>query len=303
MKDYGGHDQIALSDLIKVLFSYKIIIFCCVVVSALASILLAMHLPNKYVSEVSLVIADDNNDTFGSVTSQIGGLAGLAGINLSAGQGAKNALIAKELLQSKKFITDFVERYDLTLPVVAATEWDKQQNKLLFDEELYNVEKSEWVIGDENRQPLSIEIYKSFLDFLTVSEDSKSGIIRIEIEFYQPDMAKSWLVKLMSDVNSYIQRKDIEQTQKSINYLTNLADQTNNASLKQTFYNLIEEQTKKLMLAELRDEYVFQTIDPPNLPEKKSGPRRALIVVAGTFFGTLLAMLSVLFFAFIKVKR
>jgi len=46
------------------------------------------------------------------------------------------------------------------------------------------------------------------------------------------------------------------------------------------------------MFANVRDEYVFKTIDPALVPEEKSGPKRALICVLGVLFG---AMLSTLF--------
>ena len=60
------------------------------------------------------------------------------------------------------------------------------------------------------------------------------------------------------------------------------------------FYQLIEEQTKTMMLTEVTEEYVLKTIDPPNVPDEKDGPKRALICVLGTMFGGVLSVLIVL---------
>ena len=49
-----------------------------------------------------------------------------------------------------------------------------------------------------------------------------------------------------------------------------------------------------MMLANVRDEYVFKTIDPAIVPENKSEPKRALICVLGTLLGGLLALIYVL---------
>ena len=49
------------------------------------------------------------------------------------------------------------------------------------------------------------------------------------------------------------------------------------------------------MLAEVRQEYVFKTIDPALAPEEKSKPNRALICVlgllAGGLFGVFLTLI------------
>ena len=48
------------------------------------------------------------------------------------------------------------------------------------------------------------------------------------------------------------------------------------------------------MLAEVRPEYVFKTIDPAVAPEVKSKPNRALICVLGVLLGGMLGVVIVL---------
>lgn len=70
--------------------------------------------------------------------------------------------------------------------------------------------------------------------------------------------------------------------------------------MQTVFYQLIEEQTKTIMLAEVSKEYVLKTIDPANAPEEKAKPKRALIVVLGTMLGGILSVLIVLIRYFTK---
>jgi LPS O-antigen subunit length determinant protein (WzzB/FepE family) len=88
--------------------------------------------------------------------------------------------------------------------------------------------------------------------------------------------------------------QDQEEAQNSINYLTQQLEEIQVASMETVFYQLIEEQTKNMMLTKVKEEYVLKTIDPAQVPEEKSGPKRALIVVLGIMLGGMLSVLIVL---------
>jgi LPS O-antigen subunit length determinant protein (WzzB/FepE family) len=60
------------------------------------------------------------------------------------------------------------------------------------------------------------------------------------------------------------------------------------------FYQLIEEQTKTLMLAEVKEEFAFKTIDPAVVPEEKAGPKRALQCILAALLGVMLGVAMVL---------
>jgi LPS O-antigen subunit length determinant protein (WzzB/FepE family) len=72
--------------------------------------------------------------------------------------------------------------------------------------------------------------------------------------------------------------------------------------METVFYQLIEEQTKNMMLTQVKAEYVLKTIDPAQVPEEKAGPKRALIVVLGTMVGGMLSVLMVLIRYFTRNK-
>jgi len=61
--------------------------------------------------------------------------------------------------------------------------------------------------------------------------------------------------------------------------------------MQTVFSQLIEEQTKTMMLAEVRSEYVFTTLDPAVIPEDKSSPKRGAIVFVGLFVGLLVGVI------------
>jgi LPS O-antigen subunit length determinant protein (WzzB/FepE family) len=101
----------------------------------------------------------------------------------------------------------------------------------------------------------------------------------------------NWLVE---DVNAAVKAQDVAEAEKSIEYLREQVTNTSLADLQAVFFDLIQSQTETVMLAEVRQEYVFKTIDPAVAPEEKSKPSRALICVLGTLLGGMFGVVIVL---------
>ena len=87
---------------------------------------------------------------------------------------------------------------------------------------------------------------------------------------------------------------DIQEAERSIAFLNMQREKTNLVALDEVFAQLIEEQTKTIMLANSRPEYLFEIIDPAIAPEMRFSPNRALFCVIGTLIGGILSILLVL---------
>ena len=72
--------------------------------------------------------------------------------------------------------------------------------------------------------------------------------------------------------------------------------------MQNIFYQLIEEQTKKSMLAKVRKDYILKTLDPAIAMEEQERPKRALIMTFFTIFGVFLGILYSLLRPSIKPK-
>jgi LPS O-antigen subunit length determinant protein (WzzB/FepE family) len=89
-------------------------------------------------------------------------------------------------------------------------------------------------------------------------------------------------------------KQDVREAEQAIRYLNEKIQQTSLAGLQSVFFNLIEQQTKVVMLASISPEYVFKILDPAVVPDRKAKPQRSIIAIAGTAFGGLFAMIFVL---------
>ena len=291
-------DEIDLRELFSVLWAGKILIVAITAVFALVSVGYALSLANQYKASAVVSPAQSGGSSLGAMAGQLGGLASLAGINIGSGE-SNETQEAMEIMQSWGFMEEFIQTHDLQVPIYAAIGWDKGSNSLKLNSDLYDATSERWLIEDnesgENRAPSSWELYQTFKSRVAVSQDKKSGLINISVEYYSPQIAKQWVDLFIITINDYMRARKLEQVNRNIEYLTAQIDKTAIADMREVFYQLVEEQTKSKMLAEASPEYAFVTVSRAMVPEEKSQPKRALVCILGTLLGGMLSVLWVLF--------
>jgi len=290
-------DEIDLRELFRVLWAGKWLIGGITFAAAMISVAVALMGPNIYRAE-ALLAPNDQQGTGGlsALAGQYGGLASLAGINVGSGS-ADNTALGLEILSSRKFVSEFIERHDILVPLMAAEDWDAESGELKINPRVYDLATDRW--GRDVRPPTKAtpslqEAHRVFMGILSVSQDQRSGFVSIAIEHISPTVAKQWVDWLVVDINSSIMQQDVAEAEQAIAYLNEQIGSTSLADLRNVFFSLIEEQTKTVMLAKVSPEYMLRTIDPAVVPELKYRPNRALTCVLGTLLGGMLSVLGVL---------
>jgi len=296
-------DEIDLRELFTVLWAGKIKIIAVTAMFAIASVIYALSVPNQYKATALLAPAQSSGGGLSGALGQLGGLASLAGVSIGGGESSE-AQIAQEIMKSWNFIESFIADNDLAVEVFAAEGWSKGSNTLKIDNDVYDVQKNEWLIEDDDtgelRPPSSWKLFKKFSEQLAVSEDKKSGLVSVSIEYYSPQIAKQWLDMYVSAVNAHMQQRKVAKVTNNINYLQAQIEKTSIAEMREVFYTIIEEQTKNKMVAEASPEYAFVAVSPSMVPEEKSQPKRALICILGILLGGMLSVLLVLIMHYTK---
>lgn len=292
-------DEIDIRELISVIWQGKWLIAGVTLVFAVASVVIALMLPNIYKSEALLAPASEEQGAGGlaGLASQFGGLASMAGNNLGGNGGTDKTQLAIEVLKSRQFIGEFIEKHQILPELMAVDKWNMADNSLSFDSNIYNEQSKTWVRNINlpfQPQPSQQEAYKVFSSILAVNKDKETGMVKISIEHQSPFIAKQWIDWLIADINLTMKKRDVVEATRSTEFLNKQIELTNVADIRTILYKLVEEQAKTIMFAEVRDEYVFKTIDPAFVPEEKAEPRRAVICVLGTMLGGILAMMTVL---------
>ncbi|ERB64010.1 lipopolysaccharide biosynthesis protein [Vibrio coralliilyticus OCN008] len=290
-----ANDEIDLRGVFFALGRGKWVIIVTTFLFAIGGVFYAKSQPNTYQASATLVAAsDEKSGGLAAMASKFGGIASLAGINVSGGKTDDKSL-SLATLESRKFINAFIDKYAL-LPILMATKsWDSQSNKLVLNSELYD--GVHWLNDPEDPEkslePTAWQAYKAFKGMLSVS-DTGTGIVTVSITHLSPYVAQQWTQWLVKELNLWMKEESLTDTNRNIEYLEQQLDRTKVVDMQNVFYQLIEEQTKTLMLAEVKDEYAFKVIDPPVVPEEKVGPKRALICILATLLGGMLGVAIVL---------
>jgi uncharacterized protein involved in exopolysaccharide biosynthesis len=132
------------------------------------------------------------------------------------------------------------------------------------------------------------------MDILTVVEDKQTSYVTVTIDHHSPVVSAKLVSWLVEDVNAAVKAQEVTEAKRSIEYLEQQIASTSLTDLQAMFFELIQSQTETIMLAEVRPEFVFKTIDPAVIPEEKSKPSRALICILGSILGGMLGIVLVL---------
>lgn len=291
-------DEIDLRELFSVIWQGKWLIIAITAVFAIGSVVFAIMQPNIYKSEALLAPAsEEQGGGLSGLASQFGGLASLAGVNLGAKGGTDKTELAIEVLKSRQFTSDFIQRHNILVDLMAVEKWNRDADKLIYDPELYNEQTSTWVREVKapfKPEPSMQEAYKVFSKMIAVNKAKETGMVTISVEHLSPAVAQQWVAWLIQDINKVMKDRDVAEANRSSEFLNKQIALTNVADIRTILYKLVEEQAKTIMFAEVRDEYVFKTIDPALIPEEKAKPKRALICVLGTMLGGMLGVMIVL---------
>jgi uncharacterized protein involved in exopolysaccharide biosynthesis len=275
-------DQIRLKELLQRFWRAKWLAFA--FIAALGSIGAGAALVSPKMYKASVIVSPESNSPgglgqgggLGSVVSQFGGLASLAGLSLGAD--AKKAE-SVAVLQSEALTEKFIERNDL-LPVLYAKAWDSRLKR--------------WKATDPSKTPTLWKAGQRFKGRIrSISTDPKTGLVTMTITWTDPHVAAAWANQVVKMANDFLRDKAITETRRNIDYLNEQASKTDAVGVKAAIYQIMQTEISREMLARGSDEYALKVIDPAMAPEEQSSPQIVLWTLLGLFTGVVLSLVGV----------
>lgn len=266
-------DEIDLAQLWQTLVDSKGFIALMTTLSTAVAVVVSLLMTPVFRSEVLLQPVTEKSGGLSGLSESLGGLGGLAalaGVSLpGAGGGNKSVSIAT--LKSRILTDQFIEEKKL-LPVLFYRKWNEDEQR--------------WSSDDIEKIPDLWDAYKLFdKKIRKVTEDKKSGLVILSIEWKNREQAAEWANDLVRRANIYLREKALEESQRNLAYLEEQAQQTRIVEVRESIFKLMESEMKKVMLAKGTEEYAFKIVDPATVPKKKIRPQRALIAALGLFAG------------------
>ena len=261
-------DVRAIIDLIR----QRIILFSLLFALVLTPFVLwAVFTPDSY--DGSVVVAPVSDAQIGGgLSSLVGGLGGLSSFNFwGAGSQMKNEALAT--LNSRELLSNFIIEKN-ALPQIFGN--------------LYNWDTMDWEVDDPEDIPTVADGVRAMKNRkLKVDNDLVTGMVTVRVRDVSPERAANWANELVARANQVVRDRTINETRQQIAYLEEQVAKTPLVELQQAIYRLLEQQYKKIMVAEVTEQYALRVIDPavPADLDDPAAPSRLLII----FFGLVLA--------------
>lgn len=264
-------NEISILDILLILGDYKKPICIFSIAVALISGISTNFIDPVYRATTTVTSADAQQNNMGMMAG-LGGIAGLAGINLNSQSSDTQTSLA--IYKSRRFIEEYIDDENL-LPILFNQIWDK--------------ESKSWKGSSKPNARSGYGVYKKNL---LIRE--KGPLFDITLSGSDPDGLAEMLNDSIMRINAYTRNEKIKEAKTSIEYLQKQIESTSVNKSQDFLYNLIEEQTKAMMLANSREEYVFKVIDPAIVPTSKVSPIMTQYMILGFFFSLTLACFFVL---------
>ena len=267
-------EDIGVIDIILTLIPFKRVIILSTVILSIISIIYSLMLTPIYHSKVVMFPLDDQNNQspLSGMTGTLGGLASLAGISTGGDSIKVDNAIA--ILKSRTFIQSFIEEQNI-MPILFPDNWKSDE------------------------PPSSWLAYEKFEKLMDISKDPKTGIIEVSFSWTDPKIAAQWANNIIDKLNNHLKLTAIEESERSVAYLEQQLPKTSLKAAELVLYSLIETETKKIMIANSREQYLFKIIDKAIPAERRTSPVRRVIVMVGTilgfFIGIIIALVTIVY--------
>ncbi|MBD3347745.1 MAG: hypothetical protein GF400_00945 [Candidatus Eisenbacteria bacterium] len=260
--------ELSLSDIAGLLLRHKLLISGIVAIFTLAAILYSFIVTPVYRAEVLLApVVSDAGSALNPVAERYLNLSGAGGVGAATQERAE--LLAA--LRSRRFTYAFIRNESL-LPVLFPKRWDSG--------------KQEWLKSAGQDTPTMWEAYERFDDAVRhVHLDEETGLITLSVEWVDPEVAATWANALVDRANEYLRKQAVAEGESSLEYLSQELRRTSADEIRDAVFRLVEMQMRNVMLANVREEFGFEILDPAVPPEVRSRPNRRAMAVAGFVLG------------------
>ena len=270
-------NEISIYELWEVHFQNKFIILLVTFIFGISSIIYALSATELWKAEVIMYASDDDGNQNTSLNSAISQF-----ISPSAQDTKTSKYLA--ILISRNFLLKFIEEQNIA--------------KNLFEED-WNSKKSDWTKTPPSENSLHRKLKKA----IEVERELATGIIKVSFTWHDKQFASDNLNKLIDQLNNHIRLNAVEEYRDQLNFIEDQIKKTNLNQVRSVLFNIVENLSSSIMIAETRMQYAFKVIDYSSPPEFRFFPQRTNLVILWTFIGFFLSCVLTLLVNILKKTR
>tara|TARA_Y200000002_G_C22675909_1_gene662076 strand:+ start:59 stop:991 length:933 start_codon:yes stop_codon:yes gene_type:complete len=266
----------------------------------LLSSIYALNITEEFTTDIYLTeVRGDSETSLSSVQSQNNFSFSIPSVLGGGGNGLSSEMNkAIATMRSWHFIDEFIRTNKLEVAILAGNGWDKSTKTLKYNSRKYDVNKQSWVNPNMNINSPDVrwELYNKFKDEISITGDKNTGIHRLSITSYSPDLSYDWAVLFYQLLNKKMMDKKLSIIDGNIKNLRKQVSQNSNSEVNKRLAGFLSKQIETKAIIEASPNYMLEPVSGTKVPYIRSYPRRSLIVVGTTIVSTILFIIFLIFF-------
>lgn len=147
--------------------------------------------------------------------------------------------------------------------------------------------------GKPSSLPTMADGYERFIRrMLKVSEDPRSGLIRVAVKWRDPELAAHWSASIVDRVNALMRERAISEAEGNLAFLYSELERMPSVDVRQAIASLIESELKSKMLANVRPEFALRFIERAMPPDVEHYSSPSIVVVLLLVFVALIVAIA-----------
>jgi uncharacterized protein involved in exopolysaccharide biosynthesis len=275
MEGKEGHSsEINILDYINVLIKQKKIIFLFVAVSVIVTGIISFLSPKIYQSRAVIMPSDATTNTQGSMHD----MARRFGI--STGQTSSTAeivsllrsnILTEKVIKKHNLLNIFFKKDDLGKMAESSKTW----NGIRYLKAIYQV-----------------------------NTKLREGIIELSAEFKDPKISADIINYILTELTDYMSSEAKRTAETNRKYLESLINKNTDPLIQNKIYSLIAQQIEISMMADVKQNFAFRTLDPPKVPDMHIKPNTPKSIILSFFLSLTAGIFAAFFIEYIEnIKR
>lgn len=171
-------------------------------------------------------------------------------------------------LQSRQFSLDFMAKHNIYAEIFP-DHWDQQNER--------------WLDGFEPDIGIAFNQFNQSIRL--IEHNPETDVISIRFRWHKAALTRDWANAYVSDFNRFMRDKALADVAKKRAFLENELRQSRVVDMQKSIYRLIEAQMAVSMLANAKEEFILEVIDPAILPLDTHSASNKSLFIAGTIGG------------------
>lgn len=276
-------DEVNILFYLSLLRRRALLIFLLSIAGVALAVAWSYLLEDRYIAKAVISPVKEGGGASSGVAVLVQQIESVPGISLSSASSSSEILA---LLNSNMLRKKTIERFDL-LPVLFPDRWDAAEKN--------------W--ADAKTRPSVHGGLRVIEKIITVKHSTRDNTITITVELASARDAAMLIENMLEVLNTHLSSEAKRIAESNRRYLEGQLNNTADPLIRQNIYALIAQQIESAMMAGVMENFAFKVIDPPDAPDRKSSPRRHIIIAAGFVISLATGVALSFVLEFFKARR